>query len=161
MKNAALLFALFVLLVAGAYYSKYLRKPAFEAQRSRTVRVRVVTPTPHSLEDRYSGLLPCADCSGIQTDISLWRDTTEADYGTFTEKEVYIDRNDDPVITNGQWSLLHGNSTDPDAIIFQLNPEESSESMYFLKVDDKNIKQLDVDKEEINSQMNYILEKSK
>ena len=46
----------------------------------------------------YSGVLPCADCEGIQTTITLRAD------GTYERKLVYIGKSADPVQQSGRFS---------------------------------------------------------
>ena len=51
------------------------------------------------LSGTYEGTLPCADCPGLQTIITLNSD------GTFHMEETYLERSDKPTITDGKWVL--------------------------------------------------------
>jgi hypothetical protein len=51
------------------------------------------------LSGTYEGTLPCADCPGLQTLITLNSD------GTFYMEETYLESDLGPSITNGKWVL--------------------------------------------------------
>jgi uncharacterized lipoprotein NlpE involved in copper resistance len=54
------------------------------------------------LNGTYEGTLPCADCPGLKTLITFNSD------GTFRMEETYLERDNNPTITNGKW-VLNGN----------------------------------------------------
>lgn len=54
------------------------------------------------LTGTYEGTLPAADCPGLQTLITFNSD------GTFYMEETFLERDDEPTITNGKW-ILEGN----------------------------------------------------
>lgn len=47
----------------------------------------------------YEGTLPCADCPGLDTLITFNSD------GTFHMEEIYLERSEEPIITEGGWVL--------------------------------------------------------
>ena len=47
----------------------------------------------------YEGVLPAADCPGLDTSITFNSD------GTFYMEETFIERDESPTITEGEWSL--------------------------------------------------------
>ena len=51
----------------------------------------------------FEGVLPCADCAGIDTRINLWED------GVFHMQETYLDTvdGDQSFITLGRWHVDH------------------------------------------------------
>lgn len=51
------------------------------------------------LSGTYEGTLPCADCPGLQTLITFNSD------GTFHMEETYLERDVEPIITDGTWIL--------------------------------------------------------
>jgi copper homeostasis protein (lipoprotein) len=57
-----------------------------------TVTVAAVAP------NSFSGTLSCADCSGIETTVALFSDTT------FRLREVYEGKSSAPVVSMGRWS---------------------------------------------------------
>lgn len=87
----------------------------------------------------YEGVLPCADCEGIQTQIELKNDQT------FVKNEEYLGKKDGKFKTNGkiEWNT-NGNdikliSTDGDTTLY--------------KVKEGMISQLDMDEKEITGEM--------
>ena len=54
----------------------------------------------------YEGTLPCADCPGLKTLMTINTDST------FHMEETYLERSESPIITEGTWSL------DKDVITF-------------------------------------------
>lgn len=51
------------------------------------------------LAGTYEGTLPCADCPGLQTLITINSD------GTFHMEETYLERSQSPTVTDGTWTL--------------------------------------------------------
>lgn len=47
----------------------------------------------------YEGTLPCADCPGLKTLVTFNSD------GTFHMEETYLERSEEPIITEGDWVL--------------------------------------------------------
>jgi hypothetical protein len=52
-----------------------------------------------TLSGTFEGTLPCADCPGLHTLITLNSD------GTFHMEETYLERSEEPTITDGKWVL--------------------------------------------------------
>jgi putative hemolysin len=104
----------------------------------------------------FRGILPCADCSGLDTRLLLIQNSSQEAKGTYVLKEKYIDKSPF-IITKGKWQTLKGNSRDPNATVYVLNPDKPNELSYFLKVDDQTIQSLDNDKNEIQSPFNLSL----
>jgi copper homeostasis protein (lipoprotein) len=118
------------------------------------------TPLPTidpALSKTYSGLLPCADCEGIQTELILSQSGLSVAEGTFVLKETYLGEKDGVVQSTGLWTTLRGTATDANATVVQLNPNKLSDVRYFLKVSDTEIKLLDKNQQEIDSALNYTL----
>src|SRR5690606_32967906 len=62
-----------------------------------------------TLRDVYKGVLPCADCSGLETELTLVHERHDG-MGQYILKEHYIGR--DSFETKGTWSHhrgMHGN----------------------------------------------------
>lgn len=50
----------------------------------------------------FEGVLPCADCPGLQTSITIKAD------GTFRMEEIYLERSEGTFISEGTWVLNKG-----------------------------------------------------
>jgi copper homeostasis protein (lipoprotein) len=108
----------------------------------------------------YTGTLPCADCSGILTELSLYaRSRSQFNDATYKLTQTYLGTRDGDraVKTAGRWTVLRGNNADPNATIYQLNFDRPQEILNFLRVSDQELKLLDRQQEEIKSQANLML----
>lgn len=98
---------------------------------------------------KYFGVLPCADCEGIETELTLNNDQT------YTRNSRYLGRDDMTTDTiKGKFSW-EGNNIKLDG----LNPMEGSP---YYKIEENRIKFLDLDANEITGELApfYILQKT-
>ena len=105
----------------------------------------------------WQGTTPCADCSGIITTLTLYvkapNDYTDAVYRLQLK---YIDRGS--FTKYGEWTILRGRPGDPDATVYQLDPDKQGKQ-YYLRVDDDTLQQLDGDMKPIDSKLNFTLKR--
>jgi inhibitor of cysteine peptidase len=91
------------------------------------------------LVGRYFGVLPCTDCSGINETLALYaKGTGELVASRYQLQMVYrgAPGGDKTMRQTGEWIVLYGTRADPDAVVYQLNPEKPAEvSNYLLKGD--------------------------
>jgi inhibitor of cysteine peptidase len=106
--------------------------------------------------ERYSGMMPCADCSGIRTFLVLNQNSQGAPIN-FTMRETYVGR---PAAGNrttaGTWTIVHGDATDKSATVYQLHPHGSTAMTSFLKVGDE-LRMLGGDMTELPASMPHTL----
>ena len=109
----------------------------------------------------FEGVLPCADCEGIRTELTLYQDVANADNNSYILKETYLGVNTgDTIFTSkGKWDVLKGTKADAGASVFFLNYDKPDESKYYLKEDDTTIVMLDKEQNKINTRLNYTLRK--
>jgi copper homeostasis protein (lipoprotein) len=93
----------------------------------------------------YEGILPCADCEGIETELALSPDTT------FTLIEYYLTDNAELFLTEGTWRV----SDDLKYIILDSSQDEVLNMFYTLK--GKDLLKLDMNAKPIESGLNYTL----
>lgn len=108
----------------------------------------------------YAGTLPCADCSGISTRLTLHaKDRLQTGDGTFALSEEYLGTRDGNrrVDTRGRWFILRGTPTDVDATVYQLNFDDAKRLMFFLRVGDQALRLLDREQRKIRSPANHRL----
>ena len=115
-------------------------EPAAPAKPAAPPSVAAAPPAPapivpEPLVLKFSGVLPCADCPGIATELTLTRKAAGWAEGTYRLKETYIERGGPPVAT-GQWTTLRGDATDDDATVYELNPDQPDQARHFLRVGD-------------------------
>ncbi len=106
----------------------------------------------------FEGVLPCADCGGIKTELTLYQDIANSENNSYTLKETYLGgkTGDTTFTSSGKWDILKGTPTDKEAIVYFLNYEEPDEARYFLKQADTAVLVLDKD-QKIVSPGNYAL----
>jgi copper homeostasis protein (lipoprotein) len=107
----------------------------------------------------FQGTLPCADCPGIKTELSLYHPNLYTDEGTYVLKTTYLDRTVKPTVTQGEWTILRGDAADENASVYQLEPDHPDKSSYYLRVNTNELRQLDKDEKEIKSALNFTLKR--
>ncbi len=96
----------------------------------------------------YSGTLPCADCSGIKTSLSLNTD------GNYSMNQTYLGKGDAQAKeSKGQWTPSE------DGTRIELDFNKPSERVTFRQAEGKTIKMMGRDGQEISSKLNYSLTK--
>jgi len=118
-------------------FQKLKPGPAPEVTQSYSVQVTVTSGEPKAatLIGTYKGTTACADCTGIQTELRLYakgpNNFTDTIYiGTRTYQGG---RNGDQSFTDrGEWAVLKGDATDPNATVYALNPDQPKQTQYFL-----------------------------
>ncbi|MES2341323.1 MAG: copper resistance protein NlpE [Pseudomonadota bacterium] len=118
--------------------------PAAKAPAAPPAPVAAV-PAAEALTMSFSGLLPCADCPGLKTELTLTRDAPYSRDGTYRLVETYLERGA-PFTTTGKWGALRGDAVDPDATVYELDPDKPNGARHFLRVgNDEALKALDGD----------------
>lgn len=121
----------------------------------------VPTPTPAIVSSEfvvtYRGTSPCADCPGINVELTLKSKDKFTDMGTFTLKQTYQDRDVAPLESAGNWTVDRGSAADPDATVVVLDYDKKDQLQNYLRVDNKTLRYLSQDKEELPSPYNYTL----
>ena len=110
-----------------------------------------------TLRDVYRGTLPCADCSGLETELTLIHERYDG-MGTFILKENYIEK--DSFVTRGTWSHHRGMHGNRNATVVELfNDTPDSDSRYFLQLKNGDLLMLDRELKKIDGPWNYTLKK--
>ena len=105
----------------------------------------------------YEGVFPCADCSGLKTELTLYRNARTYAPETYRLRETYLGKPAGTRTSMGKWTMLRGTPDNPDATIYQLTPDKPQEVRNFLVVNDNQLRQLDRDQKEIKSGLNFTL----
>jgi uncharacterized lipoprotein NlpE involved in copper resistance len=108
----------------------------------------------------YAGTLPCADCTGLDTRLTLYAKRPQGTGdGSFELSETYLGTRDGDrrFDARGRWIILRGTPTDVDATVYQLNFDNANRILYFLRVGDQALRLLDRDQREIRSTANHTL----
>jgi len=132
-----------------------------------SVRIHIASGAPRPgtaiLFGVYKGTMPCADCSELETVLRLYaKSKFDTTYAFYVRTQTYRGAPHGDVTTSdrGEWTVLRGDAIDPDATVYQLNPDDEQHSEALL-VQDKGaaLQQLDRDLKPIEATMNMILKR--
>lgn len=93
----------------------------------------------------FAGTLPCADCPGVVAELTLVRKASGWAEGRYLLKRTYLGRPAAPQVTTGDWTTLRGDAADPDAVVYELDPDARSHWGEFLKRGEARLQALDPD----------------
>lgn len=141
--------------------------PAPQTTSTFSVKVRVASGAPAGDEaillGVYKGTLPCADCSGLDTVLRLYAaGKFDTRYAFYVRTQTYrgAPHGDVTYSDRGRWPVLRGDSVDPDATVYQLDPDDETRSQSFLlQKDGDALTQLDREQRPIETKMNLTLRK--
>ena len=111
---------------------------------------------------RYRGMLPCADCSGIDTELALYaKSPNEALNTRYVLKRTYMKGRGTgkSFAESGTWTLMRGTPDDSNATVYQLKDNKTGDLTNFLKVGANQLEQLDKDQHRIDTKLNLRLTK--
>lgn len=137
------IFAILVLVVVRS------NQPSTYVQPSPSASVAVSSP-PTALAT-FKGTLPCADCPGIDTVITLKPD------GTYESSMTYQGKSTAPFTETGKYVEKKGIPTDANAMYYQLINSSGEVENYLISGD--TITQLDKDLGKIDAPFNLSLKK--
>ncbi len=107
----------------------------------------------------YHGVLPCADCPGIDTAVRLFAAADGAEgHGQYLIRRTYQERKSS-YTEAGTWTLEKGTPGDASASVYVLKPKTGSGVTNFLRVGDDEIKQLDNDRKPFTGTVNFSLKR--
>ena len=113
------------------------------------------------LNDKFKGNLPVSANERVNTTLIL-QHIQYADEGTFTLDEVYPGTQfEKPThnTTKGEWTVLKGSKADENATVVELNARQGGRMLYFLRLKNGDLQQLDVELHEIKPASKHILKK--
>jgi len=154
-------------LVFGFETAEKVPGAALQDTSAYSVRVHIASGAPRPgtamVFGVYQGIMPCADCSGLDTVLRLYAkgkfDTT---YAFYVRTQTYrgAPHGDVTISDRGEWAVLRGDAADPDATVYQLNPDDEQHSEALL-VQGKGaaLMELDRDLKPIEPTMNATLKR--
>jgi uncharacterized lipoprotein NlpE involved in copper resistance len=121
-------------------------------------------PAPHApapgqqVTGFYVGTLPCADCAGIRTELTLLSDG--AGRASYWLKETYLGKPPkDATFESGGGFQVEPAAYDAKAQVYRLTEARSSEKRFFLRVSDDELRALDRSGQPIASKLDYSLKR--
>ncbi len=150
MKDNIIIAILVVVIVVGGVYL-YKRE---KAQMSGNAESIAMDKT-----ETFEGVLPCADCEGIKTEINF-SSNKEKTGGTFIEKSTYLGApSPSSFDKTGTWKVVTGRNKKPDAVIYVLTSKPDEAEAYEL-IDSTHLQLLDGEMQPISAPgQNFILTK--
>lgn len=113
----------------------------------------------------YEGVLPCADCGGIETVLKIYQGDGTMESHRFELKSIYKGRGQEkPFIKTGNFNLERGLGDDPDGTIYVLNWDKPQAQQIFYGYTSKTpntLYLLNNKREIIKSDLNYSLKLKK
>ena len=135
-------FIFFLILILAIGYVGYKNTASQKTAQIQTVKQMSLAT--------YKGLLPCADCEGIQVELTL------NNGGDYVQKYTYLGTNSKPFISVGNWKLIKDKEENP---IYELDQAKVHSKTYFLRIDANKILQLDSNMKKIDTDLNFTLTK--
>lgn len=106
----------------------------------------------------FTGVLPCADCAGIDTTLTLWQPDPKVGGGTYELRMAYQGRVNKPWIGKGAWLLVPGDAQSRDAVVCELVPDDKGAVLFFRKVGEPgDLRMLDHDRKPVETLHNVTL----
>ena len=112
------------------------------------------------LNEKFKGNISVGGDDAATTSLTLQHEPY-ADMGTFTLTEFYRATQFEKAttnVTNGEWTVLKGSAKDENATVVELDANHKR-MLYFLRLKDGNLQQLDVSLHEIPPASKHILRK--
>lgn len=149
------LYIFLCLLVIAALSSGCDQKQEPQKQQD-TLAIPLKPEDTLSVLSAYEGILPCADCPGIRTRLTLF-----ADSSTYKLEETYMGKQEgDSLFTSyGEWEVFIGTEEFSEAEVYHLLPYNPEESRFYRVINEDSLIQLDRTKHEIKSDLNYVITK--
>jgi putative hemolysin len=109
------------------------------------------------LYGNFVGSLPCADCSGVEEQLTLFQDDPAAQSGRYVMTDTYLGKSVAPHVEKGAWQAVRGSAKDPDARVFRLEPASGGQPHYYLVAGLDSLKPLDAERREIDAPVDMTL----
>lgn len=124
-------------------------------QQTDTTQEQTTPSQSLSADGPYSGTLPCTDCPGIETTLTLYYDANTKQPIKYFLNETYLGQTS-PLSSQGRFTA----SNKDDQTIIQIEPDDTELTKYFLQVDTNTLRQLDREQKEYSDKSgNYNLKK--
>jgi uncharacterized lipoprotein NlpE involved in copper resistance len=108
--------------------------------------------TPSSAEFTFEGILPCADCMGIKTNLVFNDDSL-----SYFLTETYMGKNNPDSVFLRSGTFTRITASDSISTLLQLSAAKESPPLYYKVIGDSILKKLDNQGQEILGNHNYLL----
>ncbi len=116
-------------------------------------------PQVMSVAESWQGVLPCDDCEGIDTELTLVSSGMTGFGATYTLKQRYLGSDNEREVQtrSGDWVVTRGNQVDPQAVIYRLDPDSAESCMSFQVIGNDRLRQLNCNGQAIDTTQNVEL----
>ncbi len=101
---------------------------------------------PEYVVGRFVGPLPCADCNGIEVDLTLYAHAPNQFVDTIYKRTTKYLGKEKTVADTGTWALLPGTAADPSATVYAITPDGGGPVQYYWLKTVEELVPLDADK---------------
>ena len=108
----------------------------------------------------FTGTVPCADCSGIRTDVTLVTSSpARSSEGAFSLVEHYLGTRtgDRAFRRHGRWTIVKGTKSLPDAIVYRLTADDGGRVVQLRRLDADTVRLLAEDGTDVPSDARFTL----
>jgi copper homeostasis protein (lipoprotein) len=107
----------------------------------------------------FAGVLPCADCAGILSELHLYAEQPSGRPTHYELMETYMGSRDGDrsIGTTGRWATSRGSASDGGATVVQIDLGRIDAVMNFLRIGDDELRLLDRNRREIFSKTPHSL----
>jgi predicted secreted protein len=116
---------------------------------------------PDYVVGHFKGQAPCADCPGIDQEITLYAHGPNQFVDTIYKRKVTYLGKDKTVEDSGTWVVLPGTAADPNATVYALNFETPEKTEFFWLKSEDELVPLDKEKKPISGPMDMTLNRVK
>jgi len=109
--------------------------------------------------ETWAGVMPCADCIGIRTQLLLYKEQPSGRQVRYemTETRMGAPGGERTVQTQGRWTVLRGSATGRDAVVYQLDFDQPQSVRSFLLASYHELRLLDREQKELDTPMSHSL----
>jgi uncharacterized lipoprotein NlpE involved in copper resistance len=119
--------------------------------------VAIAAPEPHGkVFGHFAGQLPCADCTGIHLDLTLYSGPA-----TYVLKQTYEGARpgNTSYTEQGTWLIGRGTAHDPKATVYELQATGSHGKQFYLRDGKNTLRALDANRQELPPNLPHTLKR--
>jgi copper homeostasis protein (lipoprotein) len=111
--------------------------------------------------EHFAGMLPCADCSGIHLELTLYAPPSKNGPGNYELKQTYegARQANSTYTEKGTWTVVRGSAKKPNATVYELHPAGSDSKQFYLRADKNTLRLLDSQRQELPPQLPHTLKR--
>jgi predicted secreted protein len=116
---------------------------------------------PSYVVGRFVGPMPCADCNGIEVDLTLYAHAPNQFVDTIYKRTTRYLGKDKSVDDTGTWVLLPGTAADPSATVYAITPDGGGAQQFYWLKSVEELVPLDADKKPLTGPMDMTMQLQK